>query len=122
MPHPDGLISTSEAASLTGKCHTTISSWARAGVLPFAECKTVCGQRKYLFRPLDLVRVMVDKEATCAKMNHRCRVAGQPQETYEDLCRLVEERLRPENLPKWWWSACEKAQGMRLKDIIEGDE
>ncbi len=115
MPHPEGLLSTQEVAQLTGRYHTTISGWARAGDLPFAECKTVYGQKKYLFRPLDVVRVMVEKDETCKRQNHR-RVSEpkatsgtlKAEETYEELCRVVEERLRPENLPSWWHRSSER--------------
>ncbi len=112
MAHPDGLLTTADAAKLTGRSHTTISKWARDGCLPYAERKDSYGRVAYLFRPLDLVRVMIDKEATCLRMNHRTN--NEPEETYEELCRLVEERLRPENLPKWWWKEVPDSHGIRL--------
>ncbi len=120
-PHPDGLLTTAEVAALTGRVHTTIAGWARRGHLPFAECKTVYGQKKYLFRPLDVVRVMVEKDEDNARRNHRdCRDAE--NETLEELELLIAERMKPENLPRWWHNHKQKVAMASVADLVRGEE
>ncbi len=123
MSHPDGLLTTAQVAELTGRNHTTISMWARTGALPYAERTTSYGRVRFLFRPLDVVLAMVEKDDRCQKMHHRRQPRkGQTEEAYEELCRLVEERSRPEALPSWWFSEVARAQGFRLKDLLKGAE
>lgn len=91
MTPDDDLLTTPEAAELTGRNGNTIQGWAASGDLPLAgRKKGRRGQWANAFRRVDVLRLHAKRG--------RCPHRDEP--TAEEVEAMVAEQMA--NLPDWW--------------------